>query len=94
MATLLMIVGILNVVDDAMGGWHWPALVFAGIDAVLTVFGSVRLLSAAQHRLDRRYRMEPLLGRSAFGAFMLQTLFLLGPAGALRPLALPAEADH
>jgi glucan biosynthesis protein C len=92
MATLLMIVGLLDAVDDSMGGWHWSAVAFAVVDAVLTVFGSVWLLSVAQHRLDRRYRWGPLLSRSAYGAFMLQTLFLLGFAIALRPLGLPAEA--
>jgi len=92
MAMLLMIVGLLDTVDDAMGGWRWPAVAFAVVDAVLTIFGSVWLLSVAQRRLERRYRWGPLLSRSAYGAFMLQTLFLLGFAVALRPLGLPAEA--
>ncbi|TCN31159.1 acyltransferase-like protein [Kribbella orskensis] len=91
MMTLLIIVGSLELVDDAMGGWHWAAVAFAVVDAVLTIFGAVWLLSVAQHRLDRRYRWGPRLSRSAYGAFMLQTLFLLGLAIALRPLDLPAE---
>jgi fucose 4-O-acetylase-like acetyltransferase len=92
MTTLLMIVGFRNAVDDAMGGWHWAAVAFAAIEAVLTVFGAVWLLSVAQRRLRRRYRWGPLLSRSAYGAFMLQTPFLLGIALALRPLMLPGEA--
>jgi heme/copper-type cytochrome/quinol oxidase subunit 4 len=91
-AILLVVVALLDAVDDAGGGWHWPAVAFAVVDAVLTVFGSVWLLSVAQHRLDRRYRWGPLLSRSAYGAFMLQALFLLGFAIALRPIGLPAEA--
>lgn len=91
MAALLVVVASRDLVDDALGGWRWPAIAFAVVDAVLTIFGSVWLLSAAQHRLDRRYRWGPWLSRSAYGAFMLQTLFLLGIAIALRPLGLPAE---
>jgi glucans biosynthesis protein C len=74
-----------------MGGWNWAAAAFAVIDALLTIFGSVWLLSVAQLRLDRSYRWGPVLSRSAYGAFMLQTLFLLGFAIALRRLDLPAE---
>jgi hypothetical protein len=92
MATTLMIVGGHDAVDDAMGGWHWAAAAFAVNDAVLTVFGPVWLLSVSQRWLRRRYRRGPVLSRSAYGAFMLQTLFLLALAVALRPLALPAEA--
>ena len=91
MAALLVVVASRDLVDDALGGWRWPAIAFAVVDAVLTIFGSVWLLSVAQHRLDRRYRWGPWLSRSAYGAFMLQTLFLLGIAIALRPLGLPAE---
>ncbi|MEV0283568.1 MULTISPECIES: acyltransferase [unclassified Kribbella] len=92
MAALLATVSAGRPVDEVLGGWHWPAAVFAVVDAVLTVFGSVWLLSVAQHRLNRPYRWGQRLSRSAYGAFMLQTLFLLGLALALRPLDLPAEA--
>jgi hypothetical protein len=91
MATLLSIIGALDTVEDAMGGWHWAATAFAAIEAVLTVFGSVWLLSVAQGGLDRTHLWGPRLARSAYGAFMLQTVFLLGFALALRPFGLPAE---
>ena len=91
MATLLLVAGALDAVDDALGGWHLLAGAFAGIEAVLTVFGSVWLVSVAQHRLAGRHRWGPALSRSAYAAFMLQTAFLLGLAMALRPVELPAE---
>jgi hypothetical protein len=91
MATLLLVAGLSDAVDDALGGWHWLAGVFVVVEALLTVFGSVWLLRVAQHRLGRRYRWGPVLSRSAYAAFMLQTAFLLALAVALRPLALPAE---
>ena len=89
--TLLLIASSRGLVDSVMGGWNWAAGTFAVIDAVLAIFGSVWLLSVAQHRLERRCRWGPLLSRSAYGAFMLQTLFLLGFAIALRRLDVPAE---
>lgn len=39
----------------------------------------------------RRIRWGSILSRSAYGAFMVQTIFLLGFALTLRPLGLPAE---
>ncbi|GAA4397327.1 acyltransferase [Fodinibacter luteus] len=91
MAVLMAVVGLRDSVEEALGGASWAAGAFAAIDAVLTVFGSVWLLGVAQHRLDRRWRHGPWLSRSAYGAFMLQTPFLLGFAVALRPVGVPAE---
>jgi hypothetical protein len=74
------------------GGWEWSALVFAALDSVLTVFGSVWLLSVAQRHLRRPLRWAgPAVRRSAYAAFILQTPVLIGLAVALRPLPLPAE---
>ncbi|MFI7063598.1 acyltransferase [Kribbella sp. NPDC050124] len=91
MVALLAALFFARPVEEAAGGWHWPAAAFAVVDAVLTVFGSVWILSVAQRRLHRSYRCGPRLSRSAYGAFVLQTLFLLGLALALRPLGVPAE---
>ena len=91
LGALLVSAGTSESVDDLLGGWGWPSAAFAVVDAVLTVFGSVWFLSVAQRRLDRRYRWGPLLGRSAYAAFMLQSLFLLALAVALRPVDLSAE---
>ena len=91
MASLLLLAGALDAVDDALGGWHWLGGIFVLVEAMLTVFGSIWLLSVAQHRLSRRYRWGPTLSRSAYAAFLLQTAFLLALAVALRPLPLPAE---
>lgn len=92
MAVVLFVAGADDALDDALGGWHVLAAVFSVVEAVLTVFGSVWLLHLAQRRLARHYRWGPVLGRSAYAAFMLQTPFLLGLAAALRPVPVPAEA--
>jgi hypothetical protein len=91
MAAVLFIAGANDALDDALGGWHVLAAAFAVVEAILTVLGSVWLLSVAQRRLARRHRWGPVLGRSAYAAFMLQTPFLLGLAAALRPVPVPAE---
>ncbi len=91
MAAVLFAAGARDAIDDALGGWHLLAAGFSVAEAVLTVFGSVWLLGVAQRRLARRHRWGPVLGRSAYAAFMLQTPFLLGLAVALRPLPVPAE---
>jgi hypothetical protein len=64
---------------------------FVLIEALLTVFGSVWLLGVAQRRLGRQYRSGPVLSRSAYAAFVLQTAALLALAMALRPLDVSAE---
>lgn len=92
MAVLLLSVGLTGLVDEALGGGHWAALAFAVVEAPLVVFGSVWLLSVAQRSLDRRFRWGPIMTRSAYGAFIVQTVILIAIALALRPIALPAEA--
>ena len=83
----------LDVVGEQLwGGWYWPAFVFAAGESTLSVFGPVWLLGVAQRRLNRSFRWaRPVISRSAYGAFMLQGVVLIGLAIALRPLPLPAE---
>lgn len=89
----LMFVGLRSDATEQMfGGWTWPALLFAVVESTLMVFGSVWLLGAAQRHLARPMRWGEALGRSAYGAFLLQGFVLIGLAVALRPLGLPAEA--
>lgn len=92
MAVLLLAAGLTDTGESVLGGWHWLGVVFVVVEAVLTVVGSVWLLSVAQRRLSRPHRWGPPLARSAYAAFMLQTPILLALAVVLRPLPLPAEA--
>jgi hypothetical protein len=91
MTALLYVTGARDTVDAMLGGWSWYAVAFACIEAVLVVFGPVWLLDVSRRRLEVRLPWGEQLGRSAYGAFMLQTVFLLGLAVALRPASLPAE---
>lgn len=78
--------------EQLWGGPYWSALVFAGLESVLAVFGPVWLVAAAQRHLDRPLRWAgPAVRRGAYAAFMLQVVPLIGLAVALRPLPLAAE---
>lgn len=56
------------------------------------MFGSVWILGNAQRRLNRGFWWgSPAIGRSAFGAFVLQGLMLIGLAVVLRPFDVAAE---
>ncbi len=76
---------------NLVGGLRWEALLFAGLEGTLTVFGSVWLLSVAQRRLNRLHRRGRELARSSYAAFLVQGVPLFGLALALRPVPVPAE---
>jgi hypothetical protein len=73
-------------------GVHWAPLALAVLEGPLAVGACVWLLGTAQRRLDRPLGpFERTASRSAYGAFLLQGLVLIGLMIALRPLAVPAE---
>ncbi|MFI7063614.1 acyltransferase family protein [Kribbella sp. NPDC050124] len=83
-----------GLVDDEVwrGGANWVALVFATLTSPLTVFGPVWLLGLAQRHLDRRLPwVGPVVTRSAYGAFIVQAVVLIGLAVLLRPVPAAAE---
>jgi hypothetical protein len=85
--------GAVGVPEEEMwGGWHWTALGWATFETGLAVFGSVWLVGAGQRHLERPLRWAgPRVSRSAYGAFMVQGVLLIGLALALRPVPVPAE---
>jgi hypothetical protein len=73
-------------------GVHWPALTLAAIEGPLAVGTSVWLLGLAQRHLDRRPGpLGSAMARSAYGAFLLQGVVLIGLMIAMRPVDAPAE---
>ncbi|MDF2091214.1 acyltransferase [Knoellia sp. 3-2P3] len=86
--------GIGGTLDQSSweGGWQWASFVFAVGGSALAVFEPVWLLAEAQRHLGRPLRwVRPAASRSAYGAFVLQGLLLIGLAVALRPVPVPAE---
>jgi hypothetical protein len=73
-------------------GFHWASLGMAAIEGPLAVGAAVWLLAQAQRHLDRRPgSLGRAMARSAYGAFLLEGVILIGLMVALRPLPLPAE---
>jgi hypothetical protein len=73
-------------------GLHWAPLSMAAIEGPLAVGTSVWLLGLAQQRLNGH--PGPLgraMARSAYAAFLLQGVVLIGLMIALRPIGVPAE---
>ena len=81
-----------GVVVCTFGVRLWQALLFAVVEAVLVVGGSVWLLGWAQRRLSRDGPLAAALARGAFAAFLIQGPVLILLAVAARPLPFPAEA--
>jgi hypothetical protein len=73
-------------------GLHWPTLSLALIEGPLAIGMSVWLLGVAQRLVNRRPgELGRALARSAYGAFLLQGVVLIGLMIALRPVGAPAE---
>jgi hypothetical protein len=87
--------GVTDVAVDAapfVGGWHWQALILAGVEAALVVAGSVWLFGLAQRRLAGTGPRSADWARASYAAFALQAPVLLILAIALRPVPWLAEA--
>lgn len=96
-AAFLMVAGLMAAVGAEghelfESGFHWPALCLAAVEGPLAVGTSVWLLGTAQRLLNRRPgRLGQAMARSAYGAFFLQGVVLIGLMIALRPVGVPAE---
>jgi acyltransferase-like protein len=72
--------------------FHWAPLALAAIEGPLAVGTSVWLLALAQRRLNRRPGLlGQAMARSAYAAFLLQGVVLMGLMIAVRPIGVPAE---
>lgn len=79
------------VLQDMLGGWNLPAFAFAGVESILSIFGSVWILGAAQQKLRGFIRRGAAFRRSSYAAFLVQGPVLIGIALVLRPLEVAAE---
>ena len=71
---------------------HWAPTLLAGLEGPLVVGTCVWLLGFAQQHLNRPPGARGYaLARSAFAAFVLQGLVIIGLEIALRPVGVPAE---
>ena len=71
---------------------HWAPMILAAIEGPLVIGFGIWMLGVAQHRLDRRPGpFGRAMTRSAYAAFILQGVVLIGLMIALRSVDLPAE---
>ncbi len=79
-------------IETFSGGLTWQAIVTAGCEGAISVGLSLWLLGLFQRRFDHAGPVARALGRSAFGAYVLQAPVLLICALLAHPLPIPPEA--
>lgn len=78
--------------EDFYGGWGPFALLYAMLEGMLAIAGSIWALGFAQRRLAGTGPMRAALARSSYAAFMLQGPVLVGLALLFRQTELPVDA--
>lgn len=97
LAAFLIVAGLIAVfgVDGDVifeAGIHWPTIALGAVEGPLVVGASLWLLGFAQLKLaERPGPFGRAMVRSAYGAFLLQGIVLIGLMVAMRPIDLPAE---
>ncbi len=101
-ATLAVVVGLMLSIgvaialgdepDDFYGGWGGYPLVYAVLEGVLVIAGSVWALGFAQRHLAGTGPIRAAMGRSSYAAYMLQGPVLVGLALLFRRTSLPIDA--
>ena len=91
-AGLLAVVAVLVAAGDDLdpfgGGLHWQSLVIAVLEGGVSVSTTIVLVDLFRGAGGGRF--AALLGRGAYGAYLLQTPILVGLALALREVAAPS----
>jgi hypothetical protein len=80
-------------VEVFYGGWRWPALLLACLEAVVVVAMPLWLYDVFRRRIRGGGPLMRGLSRAAFGAFLVHQLVLLGAVLATRLVVWPPEAE-
>ncbi len=81
-------------INDFAGGGTWQSLVTAGVEGVLVVTMSFWLLDMFQRRLDHQGRLAREMSRSAYMAFVLHQVILVGLVLATHYTDWPPEIEY
>lgn len=93
--TALLLVGVLaSSIDRFSGGATWESLLAAVIEAILVVTMPLWLLSIFRRRFDRQGPLGRKMSRSAFAAFVLHQLVLVGLVLASHYTPLAPEVEY
>jgi peptidoglycan/LPS O-acetylase OafA/YrhL len=93
MAALLIVNNLTHgTFDDARGGWHWQAAVYAIWEQVFCVLFCVGLLVVFREAFNLRNRLIGFLSDNGFAVYVIHPPVLVAITLAMRPLAWPPLA--
>jgi glucan biosynthesis protein C len=94
---LVVFIGTAMVTDgdigDFVGGGTWQSLVTAGVEAILIMAMSLWLLDLFRRRFDHQGHLAQEMSRSAFAAFLLHQVVLVGLVLVTHQTELPPEVE-
>ena len=94
-ATVLVGAGVTGADLEVFAGGGTPqSLVVSMLEGVLVVTMPLWLLDAFRRRFNRQGRVARVMSRSAFAAFVLHQLVLVGLVLASREVTLPPEVEY
>jgi glucan biosynthesis protein C len=80
-------------IEDFAGGGTWQSLVTAGVEGILIVAISLWALDLFQRRFDHQGRLAREMSRSAYAAFVLHQVVLVGLVLATHSTDWPPEVE-
>lgn len=81
-------------IDLFAGGGTWQSLATAAAEGVLVVAMSLWLIDLFRRRVDHQGRLAAAMSRSAYAAFVLHQVVLVGLVLATRLVAWPPEVEY
>jgi hypothetical protein len=94
-ASVLVVAGLMGAdLELFAGGGSWQSLVVSMLEGVLVVTMPLWLLDAFRRRYNRQGRLARVMSRSAFSAFVLHQLVLVGLVLASRQVTWAPEVEY
>ena len=94
-ATVLIVAGVMGAdLEVFAGGGSWQSLMVSMLEGVLVVAMPLWLLDAFRRRYNRQGRLARVMSRSAFAAFVLHQLVLVGLVLASREVTWAPEVEY
>lgn len=81
-------------IDDFAGGGTWQSLITAALEGVIVVSVSLWLIDLFQRRFDHQSSTAVGMARSAYAAFVLHQVVLVGLVLATRLVPWPPEVEY
>lgn len=93
--TVLVVAGVMGAdLEVFAGGGSWQSLIVSMLEGVLVVAMPLWLLDVFRRRYNHQGRLARVMSRSAFAAFVLHQLVLVGLVLASREVAWAPEVEY